>query len=142
MKGMLKEAVDNLRLLKEQIDELLERYRVKYYYEFILSVFCYGLMGTYALFVWARVPSLVVYTNTTFEYNLSQSLIPFDIVAFFFTFTPFFSYASEAALFFAGMWATTKLWHHSLVKVSEIELIPLPERIKKIEKEGVESKDE
>lgn len=142
MKRMLKEAIDNLRLLNEQLDELLERYRIKYYHEFILSVFSFGCFGIYLIYIYSRLPILFVHQATTFAYNCKEAIRPFDLSGIFFAMDPFFELVSSLTLLAGFLWGSIKILQHSMAKISEIELIPLPERIKKIEKEGEESENE
>lgn len=142
MKESLKAIRDNFILLNEQLDELLERYRVKYYHEFILSVFSFGIVGIYMLYIYVRIPLLSVHSNTTLAYNLKQTILNLDLAGAFFAFAPYFDFISSVTLFGGCLWGVIKIFHHSLAKISEVELIPLPERIKKIEKEGEEPEDE
>ena len=136
MKETLKAISENFKQLNEQLDELLERYRVKYYHEFILSVLAYGIAGIYLLYIRAKAFALLVHIDTTFSYNVKEAILSMDLAGFFFALNPFFDMLSSVLLFGGGLWGITKLFHHSLAKISEVELIPLPERIKKIEKEG------
>ena len=58
------------------------------------------------------------------------------IAGVFFALNPLFDIVSSILLFGGCLWVVAKLFSHSLIKLSELELLPLKERIRKIEEEG------
>lgn len=129
---------EKLRLLNIRIGSIIKRFRVKYYHEFALSVFGFGLTCIYMLYIWVRLPLLFVHLNTTMKYNAAQAAMGLDLAGMFFALNPIFDFLSSVFLFGGCLWAVFKLFHHSLAKISEIEFVPLSERILEIEKEGKE----
>lgn len=130
---------EKLKLLDIRINSIIKHYRVKYYYEFAMAVFCFGLACIYLLYVWVLLPVYAVHHNTTMTYNIVQAIRGQDLAGVFFALDPSFDLISAVMLFGGCLWGVSKLFYHSLAKISEIELVPLAERILEIEKEGKES---
>lgn len=133
---------EKLKRLDAKIQSIIKRFRIKYYHEFAISVFSFGFAIIYMLYVCVRIPVLTVHLDTTMPFNITQSTLALDLAGIFFALKPVFELLSSVMLLGGFLWATLKLFSHSLVKISEIELVPLPERILDIEKEGEKSNDE
>ena len=123
-------------ILKNRIESVLEKFRVKYYYEFALAVFSFGLTCIYVFYVYCRFPVFIVHSDTTMAYNMRLAVQDFDLAGVFFALNPMFDVVSSILLFGGCLWVVAKLFSHSLIKLSELELLPLKERIRKIEEEG------
>lgn len=138
MREKLKIMRENLRILKAQFDKEWERLRVKYYHEFALSVVAFGLTGIYLLYVYSRLVVFQAHSSTILSYNIRQAALSADLAGVFFALNPLFDIISSILLFGGCLWGVSKLFTHSLVKLSEVDLLPLTQRIQEIEKEGEE----
>ena len=133
---------EKLKLLDIKIEAIIKRYRIRYYHEFVMSVVGFGLTCVYMLYVWARIPVFSIHLDTTMAYNITLAIRGQDLAGVFFALNPYFNLVSSLLLLGGCLWGALKLFSHSLGKISEIEYIPLIERVLEIEKEDEESGNE